>query len=54
MRLSTAEFAELLGVSAATLDAWERGDEPIDDATLERRLASIERLHASQPPETRG
>lgn len=42
MRLTAAELAERLGVRRTAIDAWERGDEPIDDPTLLERLTSLE------------
>ena len=42
MRLTATELAERLGVRPTAIDAWERGDEPIDDPTLLDRLAALD------------
>ena len=42
MRLTAIELAERLGVPPTAIDAWERGDEPIDDPTLLDRLAALD------------
>ncbi|HEU5163105.1 MAG TPA: helix-turn-helix transcriptional regulator [Thermoanaerobaculia bacterium] len=42
MRLTATELAARLGVPPTAVDAWERGDEPIDDPTLLARLDSLE------------
>jgi DNA-binding transcriptional regulator YiaG len=54
MRLTTAEFAELLGISPETLDAWERGEKPIDERALQGRLASLEPRRSSNQSEPPG
>lgn len=43
LRLTTAALAAALDVPAATVDAWERGEAPIDDPlSIEHRLDEIE------------
>ncbi|HEY0789257.1 MAG TPA: helix-turn-helix domain-containing protein [Thermoanaerobaculia bacterium] len=43
LHLTTAALAAALGVPVATVDAWERGEAPMDDTlAIERRLDEIE------------
>lgn len=50
LRLTTAALAADLGLPTATVDAWERGEVPIEDAAaLARRLAEIESRSGKGP-----